>query len=62
MAISTAPGVRDDERDSGATALTTIDTDIHHGIRSKTDLFPYLSRVYADRYDEYGAGGGDAGP
>lgn len=58
MAVRTPPRHSTDLRDSVGPRLTTIDTDIHHGIRNKTDLFPYLSRVYADRYDEYGAGGG----
>ncbi len=58
MAVGTPPRHSTDLRDSGGPRLATIDTDIHHGIRNKTDLFPYLSRVYADRYDEYGAGGG----
>ena len=58
MAVSTIRRPGSDDADSGATKLTTIDTDIHHGIRSSADLIPYLSRTDADRYASYGAGGG----
>jgi uncharacterized protein len=58
MAISTILRTQADEPGSGATKLTTIDTDIHHGIRGKDDLLPYLSRVDGDRFSDYGAGAG----
>lgn len=58
MAVDTISRVDAPQRDAGATRLKTIDTDIHHGIRSSKDLVPYLSRVNADRYSSYGAGGG----
>ena len=58
MAVDTISRAHGANEDSGATKLTTVDTDIHHGIRSSSDLMPYLSRVTADRYASYGAGGG----
>jgi len=58
MAVSAIRRTETDEGGSGATKLGTIDTDIHHGIRSSSDLMPYLSRTDADRYASYGAGGG----
>ena len=58
MAVSAIRRTQTDEGGSGATKLATIDTDIHHGIRTSPDLMPYLSRTDADRYASYGAGGG----
>ncbi|EHR01066.1 amidohydrolase family protein [Bradyrhizobium sp. WSM471] len=34
--------------------MTIVDTDVHHGYRSKSDLFPYLSKFNAERFAEYG--------
>src|SRR5262249_11369516 len=58
VAVDTISRAHGASEDSGATKLTTVDRDIHHGIRSSSDLMPYLSRVTADRYASYGAGGG----
>ena len=44
---------------SDSTKLFTVDTDIHHGIHSKSDLFPYLSKVVAERFADYGLVGGN---
>ena len=59
MAIDTIERTQTDARGSASTRLTTIDTDIHHGIYSKSDLFPYLSKVTADRFNDYGLLGGN---
>ncbi|MCC7369559.1 MAG: amidohydrolase [Chloroflexi bacterium] len=58
MAVSTIRRPQSDDDQSGAVKLSTIDTDIHHGIRGAKDLIPYLSRTDADRYESYGVGGG----
>lgn len=50
------------ERPIPATAakarLTVVDTDVHHGIGDKSDLYPYLSQTYRERLEDYGMGGG----
>ncbi len=38
--------------------LAVVDTDIHHGIRDKADLYPYLSKTYKERLTDYGLGSG----
>src|SRR5689334_11240843 len=57
MAIDTIERTHHGASDS--TKLFTIDTDIHHGIHSKSDLFPYLSKVVAERFNDYGLAGGN---
>lgn len=37
-------------------SLTIVDTDVHHGYADKSDLYPYLSRVYRERMEDYGFG------
>lgn len=39
-------------------SLPIIDTDVHHGYRDKSELYPYLSAYYAERLEDYGFGGG----
>jgi hypothetical protein len=36
--------------------IRAVDTDIHHGIREKDQLYPYLGDYYAARFKEYGGG------
>jgi predicted TIM-barrel fold metal-dependent hydrolase len=45
-------------RSNGRTRLAVVDTDVHHGIRDKKDLLPYLPHVYRERFADYGLGGG----
>lgn len=35
-----------------------IDTDVHHGYPDKSALYPYLSRTYRERLEDYGFGSG----
>lgn len=35
-----------------------VDTDVHHTYAEKSDLYPYLSRYYAERFADYGMGVG----
>src|SRR5688500_5760065 len=56
MAVGTIDRVRTREADEPE-RLGTSDTDVHHGIRDKSDLYPYLSKLYAERFAEYGGGG-----
>ncbi len=34
--------------------IRVVDTDVHHNIRDKTDLYPFLTRHFRERLDEYG--------
>ncbi len=36
--------------------MLIVDTDVHHGFAKKSDLFPYLSRYDAVRFEDYGFG------
>ncbi|MCK1592106.1 amidohydrolase family protein [Bradyrhizobium sp. 169] len=36
--------------------MTLVDTDVHHTFKSKSDLFPYLSKFNAERFAEWGFG------
>ncbi|MDX8503114.1 amidohydrolase family protein [Mesorhizobium sp. VK4C] len=42
---------------SSRTKLTIVDTDVHHGYREQSDLFPFLSKFNAERFAEWGFGG-----
>ena len=33
-----------------------VDTDVHHNYKHKSDLYPYMTRFNAERFDEYGMG------
>lgn len=37
-------------------AFSVIDTDVHHGYADKSELYPYLSRTYRERMEDYGFG------
>ncbi|RWQ65734.1 MAG: amidohydrolase [Mesorhizobium sp.] len=37
--------------------ITIVDTDVHHCYRTKSELFPYLSKFHAERFAEWGFGG-----
>jgi predicted TIM-barrel fold metal-dependent hydrolase len=50
----TAAPRRRPRRPSPPTGIRVVDTDVHHGLRDKSDLYPYLSKVYAERLAEYG--------
>lgn len=39
-------------------AYPIVDTDVHHGYADKSDLYPYLSKYYAERFADYGFGVG----
>jgi len=34
--------------------IRVVDADVHHNVRAKEDLFPYLARVHRERLIEYG--------
>ncbi|WP_051355363.1 amidohydrolase family protein [Mesorhizobium erdmanii] len=42
--------------------LTIVDTDVHHCYRTKSELFPYLSKFNAERFAEWGFGGIEMDP
>lgn len=44
--------------DKRAKRLPIVDTDVHHGVSSFSDLLPYLSQVYQERLLDYGFAGG----
>ncbi len=58
MAIVTVPGDQARAKGSSKIRLTIIDTDVHHGVRDKKLLIPYLPKVYQERMQDYGYGGG----
>ena len=37
-------------------AFPIIDTDVHHTYPDKSDLYPYMTRYYAERFADYGTG------
>lgn len=41
-----------------AEPLPVIDTDVHHGVRDKEDLYPYLTPIYRQRLADFGLPGG----
>ncbi len=41
-------------------AFPIVDTDVHHTYADKSDLYPYLSRYYAERFADYGMGVGNS--
>lgn len=47
---------------SQTTPVNIVDTDVHHGIQDRSDLYPYLSRVYMERMRDHGATGGPSSP
>ena len=40
------------------TQLGYVDADVHHGLKDKSDLAPYIPRHYRERFEEYGIGAG----
>ncbi|WP_287100479.1 amidohydrolase family protein [Mesorhizobium sp.] len=42
--------------------ITIVDTDVHHCYRTKSELFPYLSKFHAERFEEFGFGGIEMDP
>lgn len=53
MEATKAPAKRKRDQEK----LFIVDTDVHHGFESWSDLYPYLSQVYAERLREHGGGG-----
>lgn len=49
---------RPDELANSKPPVAIVDTDVHHAYRSKTEIYPYLSKTYKERAEEYGFGGG----
>lgn len=41
-------------------AFPIVDTDVHHSYADKSDLYPYLSKYYAERFADYGFGVGNS--
>lgn len=39
-------------------AFPIVDTDVHHTYADKSDLYPYMTRYYAERFETYGMGVG----
>jgi predicted TIM-barrel fold metal-dependent hydrolase len=37
-------------------AFPIVDTDVHHTYSDKSDLYPYMTRYYAERFENYGMG------
>lgn len=62
MAVGVAGGTLagDGEGRVSTTPLAVVDTDVHHGIRDKAELYPYLEPIYRERLADYGlpSGGG----
>jgi len=58
MVIDTVTGHQTQAEDGSATQLSIIDTDVHHGVRDKKLLSPYLPKIYQERLQDYGFGGG----
>lgn len=61
MAIDTARDARIAGEGGAAASVSIIDTDVHHGYREKSDLYPYLPQIYRERLADYGFGGGGGG-
>ena len=53
MELIEAPVRRKREREK----LFTVDTDVHHGFKTWSDLYPYLPQVYAERLRDHGGSG-----
>jgi predicted TIM-barrel fold metal-dependent hydrolase len=50
--------VGNDTRLHKAKRFPIVDTDVHHSFFDKSDLYPYLSDIYRDRWADYGTGVG----
>ncbi|MCY4144738.1 MAG: amidohydrolase family protein [Gammaproteobacteria bacterium] len=53
MEVTKAPAGRKRDHEK----LFIVDTDVHHGSESWSDLYPYLSQVYAERLRDHGGSG-----
>ena len=53
MEVTKAPARRKRDHEK----LFIVDTDVHHGSESWSDLYPYLSQVYAERLRDHGGSG-----
>jgi len=61
MALETVQRTKHETPDRARRRLSVIDTDVHHGYRDKSDLYPYLPQVYRERLADFGYGGGGGG-
>jgi predicted TIM-barrel fold metal-dependent hydrolase len=48
------------ERPSRKRSFPVVDTDVHHSFADKSELYPYLSEIYRDRFADYGLGVGSS--
>jgi predicted TIM-barrel fold metal-dependent hydrolase len=55
---TTDPAPAQTSRSAKRRSFPIIDTDVHHGYRDKSDLYPYLSKTYRERLEDYGFGSG----